>query len=362
MEAIASRMNELLNELYFYVKVQNVTRAKYIQQQLEEQLVSTPLNEQLVVNYLVAKYGYALLNVDFENAKKFLNQIEQSKHLLDDQWCYRFYLFRGLHSIIWNSDFANAQNSFEVAEQRLSSIDDAIEKAEYDYKMAFMYYHLKDPLHSVQYITKALDIYRDKSDFRRKCASCELILGLNSIDMKQYEEAEEQFYKVLDYANSVDDKDLKAQVLHNLGLLYAEQNKPAAAIHWLNERLKIEQLNYLTAYLLSRENFKLGRTKEALSWLNKGIELCQYIDNREYLMRFHLLKTYYLNVSKENFESAYREGIAYFYKEKFWSYVDEYGEQLAHFLRQQEEYEEAAEYYALASEARHKIIEMEGLN
>ncbi|GGH81603.1 response regulator aspartate phosphatase C [Pullulanibacillus pueri] len=358
-----SRLTDLLNEFYFNVKVQNLTRATTLYKQLEDSYDEFEANHQLQTQFNVVLFGYALLNVDFEKAQDLLEKIEPVKQLLDDQWCYRFYLFKGLHSIICNSDFNDARTSFEVAEQRLGSIDDEIERAEYDYKMAFMYYHLEDTLHSVQYITKALETFRDKLEYNKKIASCELILGLNSIDMKQYEQAEEQFYRVLDYANQIGDNSLKSNALHNLGLLYASQNKASAAVHWLVKSLSArKEVHYITAYLLSRENYKLGNKEDASEWLQKGIESCNNYGNNEYLVRFKLLEAYYENYGTSNFKTVYEEGIAYFHKEKLWRYVDEYSEQLASYYRQQELYKEAAEYYALASNARNKICQSEGLN
>jgi tetratricopeptide (TPR) repeat protein len=304
--------------------------------------------------------GHDVILENLSEAAVSLDQLEKlgTNRSLNGRYEYYYYLFKASYLLL-KGENKEALKNFHFAGERLIHVPDRIEKAEFYLKLGTIYYHLRRTIESIHYISNALNLFKTENGYDRRIATCEIALGLNSVDLRQWEEAEEHFYNALNYAHK--DNSMRALIYHDLGLLYAEQNMSKAAIHWLTESITGSSLNYKTIYLIAREYFKLGQINEAEYWLEKGLMITQKEKINTYQIRFNLLKVLYTETDKDVTEKNLREGIQHFINENDWNYVEEYSKYLADFYATNQKYQEAVQYYQLMIKAQKKISEMGAL-
>jgi tetratricopeptide (TPR) repeat protein len=311
--------------------------------------------------YWLISLGHDVILENLSEAAVSLDQLEKfdiSK--LSTRYQFYYYLFKGTY-YLFKGEHKIALSTLQIISDNPHLTPNNIERAEYYYKVGGTYYHLKKTIDSIHYLSNALTLFKSEPGYERRIMACEIALGLNSVDLHQWEEAEERFYNALNYSNKVKDNKMKATIYHDLGLLYAEQNMSKAAIHWFNESLLDTNPNHKTIYLIAREYLKVGNKDEATRWLNKGIKIAIDQNLTTYIIRFNLLKVLYFENDKKVIESTLLECLNHFMNENDWYYVQEVALRLAEFYSKQTKYKEAVKYYQLMVKAQNNILEMGAL-
>ncbi|GGH81949.1 tetratricopeptide (TPR) repeat protein [Pullulanibacillus pueri] len=308
--------------------------------------------------YHLLNYGYLLLKGNFKLANDILDTLSDQTNQFNQELYFLFHFFKGLHFKLEDERYVKAIEEFQKAENFTEFIKNDSIVAELYYQTGTVFYERIKNFDSFIYIQKAHEIF-SKIGYTERIAGCEMLIGLNCMDMHQYEEAERRFYLALKAANKTENTSLKTLAYHDLGLLYGQQNLSKAAIRWLTEAVKLQEDYFKSSFLLFREYCKLNELEKAKEWYVKGIKRCKEVNDQDNLIRFELLYAMYMDTSQ--FETTFIKGIQHFYKTKLWQYVKEYSVILAQHYRDHGKVQEAIKYYDLFIEADQKIIESEAL-
>ena len=72
--------------------------------------------------------------------------------------------------------------------------------------MAIFHYHFYQPIESIEYATKAKEIFDKQTGFEVKVGLCKNTLGASFVYLKQYEQAEEQYNSAIHLLQKSDEK------------------------------------------------------------------------------------------------------------------------------------------------------------
>lgn len=351
----------LFDTWYAHMRAQDMDEAEKLKSRVAEWLETIEEDPMQSLHYSLLQCRYKLLLKDLDGAKAILDGVERFKDELDDQLSYYFYFFRGIYS--YNvEDYQKALADFQIAKKIIDKeMNDNVEIAEFYSKIAAVYYHIRQPLLSIEYIEFAKSCLQQKSHHKSFITDCENLLGLCSMSLKQFEQAEIHLNRALDHAQKHEDPNRMLHIRFNLGLLYSEQNLSEVAIRHLKTVRRHKYHLHKTLFLLAREYFRMGENEKAAAIIEEGIEFCHRQGNMEYIHHLNILKDYHSNVELEQLEKTVNEGISYFEKKELLGFIQDYAEKLAKRFYINHQRERAGFYYHLAHEAKEKLLEQEAL-
>lgn len=342
---------------------QDFSKADDIHKTLAHICAAMNEDDQQHLLYLLLEVRSHLMKKQFSLAKASLSNIYP--HLLDEPALFYYHFFKGMIASSEKS-YQEAVTQYRSAENYLPFIDDEVEKAEFYYQISGTYYYVVHTWESINYLQKAKSLYFKIEGYEKRKASCSVGLGLNLIDIKQYEQAEVELLQALDIAVKTDDKELKKYIYHNLGLFYSNQNLSSIAIRYLKEiestGFQEDHPGYLrNIFLLAQEYCKIGDIKSALPYYEIGIAYSKNTNDEEYLIKFSILDAIYFKQDKDYLQNTLINGIKFFQKNNMWASVQWYSEILAERFYHEKKYKKASDYYALFIECNKKINEMGAL-
>ncbi|MDM5187426.1 tetratricopeptide repeat protein [Bacillus sp. DX4.1] len=323
----------LLNEWYQEIRSQNFVKAKELKQNIDTKIHSMEENQTNAEYYSLLDFRFKMLSAEFypnqsDVSKNDVKKMELNKAPSDESLAYYYHFFKASHATV-KGEFKVAEKHYEIAESLLKNIHDPMEKAEFNFKLSSYYYHVCQPVLVIQYATRARNTFAGQHGYDRKVAACDNVLGLACIKLNEFEQAEVYFMSSLDILQKQNEEELMLRVRHSLGVMYAEQNLSDLAIRYLSEVSQKIPNHFRAIFLEARENFKLGETKLAAFLIEKGLVICNELEQEEYKHHFTILKEMNENVSAEQLEVAISKGISFFKEAGLWQYVQEYAEKLA---------------------------------
>ncbi|MEC0166737.1 aspartate phosphatase, partial [Bacillus cereus] len=116
--------------------------------------------------------------------------------------------------------FIRAIESYKKAEKKLTRVLDAIEKAEFYYKMAEVFYHMKQTHVSMFYVEQAYDIYKKHDTYKVRMIHCLTVVAGNYIDLVAHDQALPHLQKALKIAEEISNTQLMTKALLNVGCCY----------------------------------------------------------------------------------------------------------------------------------------------
>lgn len=301
----------------------------------------------------------AFLKKDREASSKALIQLEKYLKNGNEETLYYYHYLTGIDQS-QNKKLEQAIYHFKRAGRLVHSISSINEKGEFHYRKALAYYEMDKITLSIKHITTSFEMFSSIRNYK-KMAECQNLLGSNLNEIKQFAEAEMAYNNALKFGTKVDYQEIRLIVHHNLGHLYGEQNKPLLAIKNLEQVL--HDNDYFSSYekmkthfLLARENYRIGDYDKAKEWYEVGMNLAHKVEDQEYTYHLRALKTKYEpdQNSCSEFENEYMEIVHYFEEKELWDYVHVYSNFLAAYFKDQDQFEEACDYYELASLAKEK--------
>lgn len=349
----AEQQKEWLDRWYEHMKDQKLDDADTEKEKIEAFLDQFEPDMKALYKLLMVRYH--LMYTDLEKAATSLAEtglVENDKYY----WLnYYYFFFRGIYHYE-RHEFHMAIDYYTKAKLFVSDIP-IEETAELYYKLAASYNRAYEISVSIRYTEKALSIFKSHACFKR-IADCENLLGLNNHDIHQYNEAKKHYHEALIFAEKAMDPLLKKRFLHNLGLLYTDQNDPKNALDYLHQvyetlNTQDQYLKCQNLYLLAQNYLKTDGIEKARSIIYSGLDLSKTCGFLDFFHQFSLLKTKFF----EPFllERVYREGIAYFNDHQLWEYVIEYSEELATYLRGIGDHKAAIEFFQLAIDAKNAM-------
>ncbi|EOO23317.1 hypothetical protein IIU_07052 [Bacillus cereus VD133] len=349
------KVTKLLNEWYKVILSKQITKATRMKEEVDEK-VSVLMVEQnrdlqdqnLLLYYSLLDYSYkVLINKSYVSRSDFDAVEKLTTKTIDEYLKYYYHFYKAVHNTMI-ANYMEAMEQFEEAERLLEYIPNDIEKAEFNYKLGELYYHIQQPLLTIKHVMKAKDIYKKHEDYIINQIECDTILGLASVTLSQFEQGEELFIKCLDLAKKHNCTRLITLIQYNLGFLYAKQGICATAIRHLMDVYKSERPYHKTVFLLAREHFKLNEVEKAQGFLIQGFELADV----EYTHHFRILRAQYDENYKQNLETAVTDGLNYFESQKLYGFIEEYSGILAKKLYQEGNHERASQYFNISYDAK----------
>ncbi|OTX85468.1 aspartate phosphatase [Bacillus thuringiensis serovar londrina] len=349
------KVTKLLNEWYKVILSKQITKATRMKEEVDEK-ISVLMVEQnrdlqdqnLLLYYSLLDYSYkVLINKSYVTRSDFDAVEKLTTKTIDEYLKYYYHFYKAVHNTMI-ANYMEAMEQFEEAERLLEYIPNDIEKAEFNYKLGELYYHLQQPLLTIKHVMKAKDIYKKYEDYVINQIECDTILGLASVTLSQFEQGEELFVKCLDMSKKHNCTRLITLIQYNLGFLYAKQGISATAIRHLLDVYKSEKPYHKTVFLLAREHFKVNEIEKAQEFLTQGFELADV----EYTHHLRILRAQYDENYKQNLETTIADGLDYFESQKLYGFMEEYSGILAKKLYQEGNHEKASQYFNISYDAK----------
>ncbi|PFJ09337.1 hypothetical protein COD67_04725 [Bacillus cereus] len=357
------QVTKLLNDWYHAMLQQQVLKATNLKREIDEQINvlkeeenTEQQNQNLLLYYSLLDFRYKVLTDGLSITKNSFDVVETHNAPSDDFLAYYYSFFKAIHATL-TTNYNGASEYYEKAEKLLKHVPDELERAEFYYRFCIFLYHFYQPIESIQYATKAKEIFVNSEGYEVRVGLCENMLGASCVYLKQFEQAEEKYNSAINIFRKFSEKELILSVRNNLGWLYASQNLSTLAIRHLSEVTEKMPTHFKAIFLQAREHNKLGEINIAEEFIEKGLTICTGLDNEEYIHHFTILKALNNNVPTEELEKIILEGIAYFNKESLYNYTQEYAEKLATRFFKESDHIKASEYFNNGLEAREKTFE-----
>ncbi|EMA6345120.1 hypothetical protein ACO11K_002451 [Bacillus cytotoxicus] len=345
-----------LDAWYQSMLKQDFVQSKLLKEEIDSKINHIEEDQNIWFYYSLLNFRHKVLMDSMNVSYDEFDKIDSLSIPNDAHLTYYYHLFKGIH-LMFISNYNDSKKHFEQAEELLKYMSHPIEQAEFNYRIAYFYYQSYEPLLSINYARAAKEEYIKHIGYEVNIALCNNIYGMSCLDLKQYEQAEENFTLALDVFKKSGIERFILMVRHNLGWLYANQNLSSSAIRHLLEVIKGNPNHFKAIFVLAREHYKLGETNIAAELIEKGLNICNKLKNKEFQQRFMILKEMNKNVSSALLEPVILEGISYFEREGLWDCIQEYSEILALQFYKEENDSKASKYFYINNQARKKYLE-----
>ncbi|EJR82577.1 MULTISPECIES: RapH N-terminal domain-containing protein [Bacillus] len=350
------QITKLFNDWYLAMLKQDVSQATNLKHEIEEKELNFEEDENLALYHSLLDFRYKVLVDSLSISKDCFDKIDSYLISSNHPLAYYYHFFKGIYATL-TTDYNLASEHYEQAKLLLVNNTDNLEHAEFYYRMAIFHYHFYQPIESIEYATKAKEIFDKHTGYEVKVGLCKNTLGASFVYLKQYEQAEEQYNSAIHLLQKSNEKELILSVRNNLGWLYASQNLSTLAIRHLSEVTEKKPTHFKALFLQAREHSKLDETSIAEGLIQKGLKICTELNNEEYIYHFKILNELNNNVASEELETIILKGITFFDKELLYNYTQEYSEKLAVKFYSENNHIKASEYFHKALQAKEKTFE-----
>lgn len=354
------QVTTLLNEWYVAIRSRHLEKANSLKEKVEEKINEINEKTDFKQRYLLFKFRYNYLLDNLGVSKDSFKEIDSFGIPTNNSLAYYYHFLKAIHANAIG-EYTLAKEHYEKAESFLNYIEDELEHAEFYYKLATSHYHVYQSLLAITHVTKAKEIFSKYNGNELNLAFCDNLYGLACIHLKEWELAEEYLTAAMDTFQKVGEDKFITMVKHNLGLMYGSQDHSAVAIRYLSGVIEKSSEHYKAIFIKAREHFKLGETTIASELIEKGLEICNRLDNEQYQYHFVILKEMNKKVAAQELEKAVLAGMEYFKREQLWEYVQEYTEALAVQYHNEGNFESGSKYFYLSYEAKREIFKKEAL-
>ena len=312
----------------------------------ESPFINSPKYDALF-QLLLARY-YILKN-DYKNTNTIIQSVQRNYKDLPP-----FERNLLLH-VIGNYYLGNYNNSstenHHKAIQALKKIDiNEYGNAEYYYHLAMAYAWTDSKVMAYVYAEKALNHFKDTSNYLR-AINAESVMLLQAstdvhIDLKKLK---------LSYKNLIQDSealnapDKTGMLLNNFALEYYKRKEYEKAQKYYKASLQLEKkpsviyLQRLNNYLKSSFEGKLMRKSALLNSAQKGLTIAEELNNQHYQVLFTLLTYSIENKTKESIQYIEKTAFPYFKSRNHTVLMKRYGKQLYDYYVKEKEFEKAVE-------------------
>lgn len=366
-KVLSSHVGLKINEWYYHIQRFNVPDAEAYKEEIKSMLDHMEENQDLLLYFSLMEFRHKLM-LDYlnplENGKERANfkelamKIKRDQEKLTGLLEYYFNFFYGMYEFE-NYEYLNAITFYKRAEKKLSLVSDDIERAEFNYKMAEIYYHMKQTHMSMHHIAQAIECYREKDTYTVREIQCSFVIGLNYIDMGCPEKAIPHFQHALEKAADNSTKRLKGSALYNLGLSYFHHNDLSMAIKYFNESIHsfkeqgYEHLNKILdpLVMLTKSYFKNDQSDLGLYALNYGFELAEKLKDDIFINTFIMLKSLYI----DNNVNRITDSMAYLESKSFFANLEDLAKDAAKHYNKAGDIERSNEFYEKILYFQHQI-------
>lgn len=344
-------MSKWMEQWYNALLRHQLDEAVQWKEQVERTIMDMEEDQTLLIYYSLLILRHNLLTRDQAGLNQYAQSItpfeEQSGPLLT----YYYHLFTGMYKA-YEGAYNDALHHYISAEDYLKEIPDQMEKAEFHYRVASVYYHIRQTLLAFKHVKQAKALFDSDKAYVQNSADCENLLGLCYLANKDFAFAEDHLTRALNTAVTLEDEELALHIRYNFGFMYAEKGESDEAVRFLKSVNEAGFNREKASFLLAREYFKLGQAEEAFKGIEAGLEACRETENAEYSHHLAVLKALHDESADEEKEMVVAKAIDYFSDNRLYGYMNDYLGELAHYFFEQKQFEKAGIYFERARRER----------
>ncbi|AQQ61748.1 MULTISPECIES: response regulator aspartate phosphatase [Bacillus] len=350
------QMKHSLDDWYRVMLQQNIEKATEMKEGIGSKISGLDVDQDVLLYHALLNFRYDAL-VDWISVREdSFDKVESFEIPIEGFLAYYYHFFKGFHCTLI-SNYNEAKEQYEQAEKLLKYVANPIEHAEFNYRMGNFYYQKYDQVHAIDYLNRAKTAFLQYPGYEIKVGLCENAFGLCCVDIDHYELAEENFNSAMEVLQKADQKKYMLMVRHNLAWLYASQNLSELAIRHISEVTKNYPEHFKALFVEAREHYKLGQYNLANPIVEKGLNICVDLGEKEFQHRFKILKELNGKSSVSIIEDVILEGISYFERERLWDCIQEYTEILALKFYEFDDHVKASKYFYMNNKAQKNILE-----
>ncbi|MEC5227706.1 tetratricopeptide repeat protein [Bacillus inaquosorum] len=359
-----------LNAWYTAIKNDRVEQAENIKQEVEVELENMEENQDVLLYYQLLEFRHEIMlsymeSKGIENLTSTYETIKEIEEQgqLTGMLEYYFYFFKGMYEFR-RKELTTAISAYRVAESKLSEVEDEIEKAEFFFKVSYVYYYMKQTYFSMNYANRALNIFKDYDEYAVQTIRCQFIVAGNYIDSLEFEKALDVFFNSLDIAKNIKSEHLIGMSHVNIGICFDELEQYEEAAHHLEIALEfLERSNnsFLSKalFILTHVKAKQNDFKASLTYFKKGRFFSRKNKDHEYVAKFKILEGLYFSNGEYH---LIKDAFAYFESKKMFADIENYAIEVGDFFHERGKLLLSNEYYRMSNEARRKIKKGEFVN
>ncbi|MFP7171208.1 tetratricopeptide repeat protein [Terribacillus sp. 7520-G] len=300
-----------------------------------------------LITYLLLECRYYLIQRDFVNSAKSIDNAKAHQDHFNDTHRYYFHLAEGM-LFYDEKHYQEALHCFEKAEKYVKKLEDPVEIGEFHLRKAMTYNFLDITTLSALHAERAIEAFKSFKTFEFLLARAEMLQGVNYLDLLNYELSEEYLHRAVTSFKNIGNQNFISSANLNLGALYARRDLPATAIRYLEAALNggQDRIRLKILYLLADCYWKTNQPSKAIKVYTEGFETSIKEDDVTKKWEFAMLHKKYED--RLNFESVWQEGIEYFQRVKDFYNVRLFSKELAQYYTENKQHELATKYYLLA--------------
>lgn len=317
--------------------------------------LSSAIDKQLLSLIEIHKLCYYSLIQDLDEAEKQIASLQKSSKKFSDIEKYYFYKFIGNYHYRKLS-YKKALESYLEAEK--------LNKAELFHKMEEihdLYYLIANAASksrqthlSLLYSLRALDYYQPNYKLK-KCAECQIILGISYQRLREFEKAKASYNRAIDIVEKIDNSLLLKLCYQNIGSMFSDWKQPTDAINYFLKSYELRKYDSDTMKIipissLMKEYYNLGDISNSKVWLDLGLDLIKSLNplDSTYVYEFTVYK-HLINGIDDTFEDLMTKEVIPFVEEKELIFEKVfYTKILAKFYKDKRKYKLSSHYYEKA--------------
>lgn len=358
-ELIASQeVGNMLNTWNLAIQKGDLSAAIEMQDDIDKAIEQMEENQDILLYYQLLSFRLKLKlqNISKNLDKPFFerNAPDEKEEKTNKLMSYYFYFYNGIYHD-YLQDYDKALSYFRIAEKKLAYVDDEIEKAEFHYKLAVLFYDLKMTFLSKYHAQIACDTFNAHESYIKRQINCRMLHALNLIDQFVYEKASELFNEAENMIRSINDNHLIIHLYYSMGFLESKRENAEKASAFFRRTLSYEEiekqmlLKMRCLYELARIEVS-NQSNEVIEWVDLGISLSEQVNHHIFQIKFKLLKEL-LYETNETQQSNISNLCAELEERRVWVDLEEILVDVAKYLEEKGLLQQSLNYYKRALHA-----------
>ncbi|MEC1265605.1 response regulator aspartate phosphatase RapA [Bacillus subtilis] len=354
-----------INEWYTHIRQFHVAEAERVKLEVEREIEDMEEDQDLLLYYSLMEFRHRVM-LDYIKPfgedtsqlefSELLQDIEGNQYKLTGLLEYYFNFFRGMYEFKQKM-FVSAMMYYKRAEKNLALVSDDIEKAEFAFKMAEIFYNLKQTYVSMSYAVQALETYQMYETYTVRRIQCEFVIAGNYDDMQYPERALPHLELALDLAKKEGNPRLISSALYNLGNCYEKMGELQKAAEYFEKSVSIcksEKFDNLphSIYSLTQVLYKQKNDAEAQKKYREGLEIARQYSDELFVELFQFLHALYgKNIDTESVSHTFQ----FLEEHMLYPYIEELAHDAAQFYIENGQPEKALSFYEKMVHAQKQI-------
>ncbi|MCO4851217.1 response regulator aspartate phosphatase RapA [Bacillus vallismortis] len=354
-----------INEWYTHIRQFHVAEAERVKLEVEREIEDMEEDQDLLLYYSLMDFRHRVMldyikplgeDTSHLEFSELLEDIEGNQYKLTGLLDYYFNFFRGMFEFKQKM-FVSAMMYYKRAEKNLALVSDDIEKAEFAFKMAEIFYNLKQTYVSMSYAVQALETYQMYETYTVRRIQCEFVIAGNYDDMQYPERALPHLELALDLAKKEGNPRLISSALYNLGNCFEKMGELQKAAEYFEKSVSIcksEKFDNLphSIYSLTQVLYKQKNDAEAQNKYREGLEIARQYSDELFVELFQFLHALYgKNMNTESVSHTFQ----FLEEHMLYPYIEELAHDAAQFYIENGQPEKALSFYEKMVHAQKQI-------